>query len=74
MIREGEQDVTLRYLRKHPRLVAISNYSDGIYMPDAHQRVLEMLALCNTDNHIPGCFLCVQYRNRAVTFGDIHNT
>ncbi|KAF3093986.1 hypothetical protein TWF569_006000 [Orbilia oligospora] len=28
MIREGEQDVTLRYLRKHPRLVAISNYSD----------------------------------------------
>ncbi|EPS42078.1 hypothetical protein H072_3871 [Dactylellina haptotyla CBS 200.50] len=29
MIREGEQDVTLRYLRKHPRLVAISNYSDG---------------------------------------------
>ncbi|RVD86235.1 uncharacterized protein DFL_004522 [Arthrobotrys flagrans] len=28
MIREGEQEVTLRYLRKHPRLVAISNYSD----------------------------------------------
>lgn len=29
MIREGEHNVTLVYLRKHPRLIAISNYSDG---------------------------------------------
>ncbi|KAF8471706.1 ANTH domain-containing protein [Kalaharituber pfeilii] len=29
MIREGEKDVTLKYLRKNPRLIAISNYTDG---------------------------------------------
>lgn len=29
MIREGEQEVTLRYLRKHPRLITVSHYSDA---------------------------------------------
>lgn len=31
MIREGEKDVTLRYLRKNPRVLAVSNYTDGEY-------------------------------------------
>ncbi|PWW73065.1 ANTH-domain-containing protein [Tuber magnatum] len=29
MIREGEREVTLRYLRKHPRLITVSHYSDA---------------------------------------------
>jgi phosphatidylinositol-binding clathrin assembly protein len=29
MIREGERDVTLRYLAKHSNKLAISNYTDG---------------------------------------------
>ncbi|RPA83423.1 ANTH-domain-containing protein [Ascobolus immersus RN42] len=29
MMREGEHDVTLNYVRKHPRTIAISSYSDG---------------------------------------------
>lgn len=31
MIREGEKEVTLRYLRKHPRLITVSHYSDGVF-------------------------------------------
>lgn len=29
MIREGEKDVTLKYLRKNPRTIAVSHYTDG---------------------------------------------
>ncbi|CUS12464.1 unnamed protein product [Tuber aestivum] len=29
MMREGEREVTLRYLRKHPRLITVSHYSDA---------------------------------------------
>ena len=29
MVREGEKEVTLRYLRRNPRLIAFSHYSDG---------------------------------------------
>ena len=29
MIREGEKDVTLKYLRKNPRILAVSHYTDG---------------------------------------------
>ncbi|KAF8243008.1 ANTH-domain-containing protein, partial [Wilcoxina mikolae CBS 423.85] len=29
MMREGEKDVTLRYLRRNPRVIALSHYSDG---------------------------------------------
>ncbi|KAL7272183.1 hypothetical protein RUND412_005010 [Rhizina undulata] len=29
MIREGEREVTLRYLRRHPRSIAVSTYSDA---------------------------------------------
>ncbi|KAI5858421.1 ANTH domain-containing protein [Tricharina praecox] len=29
MMREGEKDVTLRYLRRNPRLIALSHYSDA---------------------------------------------
>lgn len=29
MIREGDEDVTLKYLRKNPRTIAFSHYTDG---------------------------------------------
>ena len=29
MIREGEPEVTLRYMKRNPRIVSLSHYADG---------------------------------------------
>lgn len=34
MMREGAKDVTLRFLRKSPRTIALSHYSEGMYQAE----------------------------------------
>lgn len=49
MIREGEPDVTLRYIAANPRKLAISHFSDGEFVLDMRGswRSLKNLGLCH---------------------------
>jgi hypothetical protein len=47
MIREGQTDLTLRYIAESPKRLAISNFTDGGFAPstDIMQALLAIVAL-----------------------------
>jgi len=50
MIREGQPDLTLRYIAESPKRLAISNFTDGKYKP-AQKRRIYSAGLSHTSTH-----------------------
>ena len=56
MIREGQPDLTLRYIAESPKRLAISNFTDGKYKPARKGRI--SAGLSHTSTHGATFLLC----------------